>query len=149
MAFGVTAMSRSVIVSETGQGKYDELVVVGPHTLHADEGEKVGGNDSGPSPYEYIMAGLGACTVMTVRMSAASHGWPLEQASVTMRHKLIVSADAKTTVDRFEREIRLIGNLTNEQRAHLLQVADECPVDRTLQRASVIVSSLAGASLSD
>jgi putative redox protein len=136
-------MPRSVIVRESGQGKYEELVAIGPHALRADEGQKVGGGDSGPSPYEYVMAGLGACTLMTLRMSAARHGWPLEQASVTVQHKMIVSADGKTTVDRFEREIDLIGTLTDEQRTHLPEVADECPVSKTLQRASVIVSSLA------
>jgi len=91
---------------------------------------------------------LGACTVMTLRMSADHHQWPLAKVSVMVRHKKVATADGKILVDKFEREIHLQGDLTDEQRAHLLEVADECPVSQTLQRSSLVVSTLAEARLS-
>ena len=138
-------MPRSVVVNESGDGQYEELVTVGPHVLRADEGKTAGGGDIGPSPYEYLMAGLGACTVMTLRMYAARHGWLLEKASVSVQHKIVVSTDGNTKADRFERMISLQGNLTDQQRAHLLKIADECPVSQTLQRQSAVMSVLAKA----
>jgi putative redox protein len=138
---------RTVTVEETGDGPYAELVTVGDHVLRVDEGEVLGGRDIGPSPYEYLMAGLGACTAMTLRMSANHHQWPLAKVSVVVRHKKVATADGKTLVDKFEREIQLQGDLTDEQRAHLLEVADECPVSQTLQRSSLVVSTLAEARL--
>ena len=85
--------NRSVIVDESGVGPYAQLVTVGHHVMHADEDETVGGRDTGPSPYEYLMAGLGACTAMTLRMYAARHGWPLEKISVGLRHERTAAAD--------------------------------------------------------
>jgi putative redox protein len=139
---------RTVTIEETGDGPYAELVTVGDHVLRADEGEALGGHDTGPSPYEYLMAALGACTAMTLRMSAHRHRWPLAKISITVRHKKVATADGKTLVDKFEREIDLQGDLTDEQRAHLLEVADECPVSQTLQRSSLVASTLAEAPLS-
>jgi len=139
---------RTVTVEETGDGRYAELVTVGDHVLHVDEGEALGGRDIGPSPYEYLMAALGACTAMTLRMSADHHQWPLAKVSVMVRHKKVATADGKILVDKFEREIHLQGDLTDEQRAHLLEVADECPVSQTLQRSSLVASTLVEAPLS-
>ena len=133
---------RPVTISESGDGPYAQLVTIGHHIMRADEGETSGGGDLGPSPYEYVMAGLGACTTMTLRMYAARHNWPLEKALVVVRHKKIATADGKTLVDRFERVIHLQGDLTDQQRVHLLDVAGQCPVSRTLQSSSLIVSSL-------
>ncbi len=139
---------RTVTIEETGDGPYAQMVTVGDHVLRADEGEALGGRDIGPSPYEYLMAALGACTAMTLRISADRHRWPLAKVSVMVRHKKVATADGKTLVDKFEREIYLQGDLTDEQRAHLLEVADECPVSQTLQRSSFVASTLAGAPLS-
>jgi putative redox protein len=139
----MAAPRRSVIVTEDADKPYGQTVTVGPHTLRADEGEALGGHDVGPSPYEYVLAGLGACTAMTLRMYADRHGWPLEKTSVEVRHKVVVGSDGKSVVDRFERVIRVEGDLTEEQRAELLKIADHCPVSRTLQRVSTVVNRLA------
>ncbi len=141
---------RSVIVQESGDGPYSEVVTVGPHLSRADEDEAFGGGDAGPSPYEYVMAGLGACTAMTLRMYATRRGWPLAQVTVTVSHKVVVSAGQEGPKDRFERVIRVEGDaLTEEQRSHLLEIADKCPVSQTLQRASQVISSLAETEASD
>jgi putative redox protein len=136
---------RSVVVAESADKPYGQSVTIGRHSLSADEAEALGGHDTGPSPYEYVMAGLGACTAMTLRMYADRHGWPLEKISVEVRHKVVVGSDGKAATDRFERIIGVEGTLTGEQRAELLKIADHCPVSRTLQRASKIVSTLAEA----
>jgi putative redox protein len=139
----MAAPKRSVVVAENADKPYGQTVTIGPHTLHADEAEALGGHDTGPSPYEYVMAGLGACTAMTLRMYAERHGWPLEKTSVEIRHKVVVGSDGKTAVDRFERTIQVEGDLTGDQRAELLKIADHCPVSRTLRRALTIVNALA------
>ena len=144
----IAPRNRAVIVDEIGEGPYAQLVTVGHHVMRADENEAVGGRDTGPSPYEYLMAGLGACTAMTLRMYAARHGWPLEKTSVGLRHDKITAADSEVKIDRFERIIHLHGDLTDEQRTHLLEIANRCPVSQTLQRSSVVVSLLAEGPLS-
>ncbi|MGC8475466.1 MAG: OsmC family protein [Acetobacteraceae bacterium] len=126
-----------VVVRESGAGPYGQLVFAGHHVAAADEPERVGGLDTGMSPYEYLLAGLGACTAMTLRMYAARHDWPLESTRVGLRH--VAEAGGG---DRFEREITLTGPLSAEQRAKLLEIADKCPVSRTLSRASRVVSRL-------
>jgi putative redox protein len=136
-------LENPVTVTESGNGSYAQFVKAGRHIMGADEPEAFGGHDTGPSPYEYVMAGLGACTAMTLRMYAGRHNWPLQKTSVVLRHQKIQSADGKTKVDRFERVIYLTGGLTDQQRARLLEIADKCPVSQTLQHSSVIVSSLA------
>jgi putative redox protein len=138
-----SAHKRPVVVAESGDGTYGQSVTIGPHKMRADEAESVGGRDVGPSPYEYVMSGLGACTAMTLRMYASRHGWPLEKVSVEVHHKKVVSPDGVKQTDRFERVIDLKGDLTDEQRNYLVEVAKECPVSQTLQRASRIVTSLA------
>jgi putative redox protein len=140
------APKRPVMVTESGDGPYAQTVTVGPHVLSADESKSLGGHDAGPSPYEYVMAGLGACTAMTLRMYAERHNWPLEKTSVEVRHKLVVSSDGKNQVDRFERILHVEGDLTDQQRAHLLEIAERCPVSQTLQRSSIITTSAAEAS---
>jgi putative redox protein len=134
---------RVVTVEESGDRPYAQLVIIGPHSMHADEAQALGGHDSGPSPYEYMMAGLGACTAMTLRMYATRHALSLEKVSVAVRHKKVASG--AVVADRFERVIHLQGDLTDEQRARLLEIADRCPVSQTLQHASAVVSSLAQA----
>jgi putative redox protein len=83
---------RLVIVAESGEGPYGQCITIGPHKMRADEAESLGGRDVGPSPYEYVMAGLGACTAMTLRIYASRNGWPLEKTSVEVRHVKAVAA---------------------------------------------------------
>ena len=136
---------NQVTVVESGNGPYAEFVAAGRHVMGADEPERLGGHDTGASPYEYLMAGLGACTAMTLRMYANRHNWPLETITVEVRHAKAASADGESPVDRFERLIHLKGGLTEDQKARLLAIAGKCPVSQTLQRASVVVSRLAEA----
>ena len=133
--------TNQVIVRESGIGPYGQVVMAGHHVAGADEPEAAGGRDSGMSPYEYLLAGLGACTAMTIRMYAERHGWPLEHISVALRH--VVEQGAEGPADRFERRIELVGGLSDEQRQRLLGIAEKCPVSRSLQRAARVVSELA------
>ncbi len=136
------SFENTVTVVESGNGPYAQFVTAGRHVLGADEPEALGGRDTGPSPYEYVLAGLGACTAMTLRMYAARQRWPLKRTAVRLRHEKIVAPDGKSKIDQFEREIHLEGDLTTEQRQRLLEIAEKCPVSQTLRRASVIVSRL-------
>ena len=127
-----------VVVSETGQGRYQQSIATGRHRLIADEPVDVGGLDSGPSPYDLLLAALGACTAMTLRMYADRKSIALEHVSVQLRHAKIHAADCQTCetskgqVDRIERLITLDGDLDDATRARLLDIADKCPVHRTL-----------------
>ena len=129
---------QGVLVGETRDGKFEQSVVIGKHRYLADEPMSVGGNGSGPSPYEYLLAGLGACTSMTIRLYAELKKIPLARVSVLLRHDKIHATDCENCetkegkIDRIEREIRLEGDLTAEQRGKLLEIADKCPVHRTL-----------------
>lgn len=129
-----------VVVRESGAGPYGQVVFAGRHVAGADEPERVGGHDTGMSPYEYLVAALGACTSMTIRMYAERHGWPLERVTVALRH--VVEPGTEGPVDRFERRIGVAGPLSAEQRQRLLEIAGKCPISRTLQRASRVVSEL-------
>jgi putative redox protein len=129
----------AVIVSEAGTGKFAQVVSVrGRHTLAADEPVTFGGTDTGPSPYEYLTAGLGACTSMTIRMYADRKGLPLQRVRVTLRHDKVHAEDCATCetkegmLDRIDREIELSGRLDDDAKAKLLEIADKCPVHRTL-----------------
>jgi putative redox protein len=132
-----------VVVSESGNGPYAQFVTAGRHVMGADEPEQYGGHDTGPSPYEYLLAGLGACTAMTVRMYAGRHAWPLERISVGLRHDVVPGPDASEKIDRFARVITLTGPLSDEQRQRLLEIAEKCPVSRTLRRPSLVVTEFA------
>lgn len=124
----------------------------GGHLIVADEPKSVGGGEQGPTPYGLLQAALGACTVMTLRMYADRKGWPLEQAVTRLRHDKIHAADCesceegtKGRVDRIERVVEIIGDtLTDEQRARLLEIADKCPVHKTLVHGPVVVDTKAG-----
>lgn len=131
---------RIAIVLETGDGRFGNAIAIGPHRLVADEPASVGGLGKGPDPYEYLLAGLGACTAMTVRLYADRTGWPLPKVEVTVRHVARLADGAER--DIFEREINLSGELSDEERARLLDIADRCPVSRTLAAGSVIRSRL-------
>lgn len=132
-----------VRVAESGTGRLTQQISAGSHRLSADEPHPVG-DDTGPNPYDLLLAALGACTSMTVRMYAERKQFPLERVVVESRHCRIHAndcAECETTtgmVDRIERDITLIGPLDAEQRAALLAIADRCPVHRTLRSEVVI-----------
>ena len=129
---------EGVLVAETRNGKFEQSVVAGKHRYLADEPTSVGGNGSGPSPYDYLLAGLGACTSMTIRLYAELKKLPLRHVSVHLKHDKIHAVDCENCetkegkIDRIDREITLEGELTAEQRARLIEIADKCPVHRTL-----------------
>jgi len=129
---------RNAVVTETRMGAFQQSIDIGPHHLTADEPVSAGGFDSGPSPYDFLLAALGACTSMTVRLYAEHKKIPLDHVSVTLSHAKIHAADCaecetkEGKIDRIERVLTLTGNLTDEQRARLLEIADKCPVHRTL-----------------
>ena len=135
---------RSVTVVESGNGPYGQYVTAGRHVLGSDEPESLGGKDTGPDPYELVLAGLGACTAMTIRMYAERRKMPLERVEVRLRHVQRASS-GQGIKDRFERVIRLTGALTAEQRQSLLDIAEKCPVSKTLRQASEITSVMAEA----
>ena len=129
---------EGVLVAETRNGKFEQSVVAGKHRYLADEPTSVGGNGSGPSPYEYLLAGLGACTSMTIRLYADAKKLPLKRVAVHLTHDKIHAVDCESCetkegkIDRIDREITLEGDLSTEQRAKLMEIADKCPVHRTL-----------------
>lgn len=127
----------TVTVTETGAGTYTQEIAVGRHRLAADEPQPVG-DDTGPNPYELLLAGLGACTSMTVRMYAQRQGWALEQIRVTLRHSRIHADDcaecetAKGWIDHIDINVELTGDLDGSQRERLMYIAERCPVHKTL-----------------
>ncbi len=137
------------IVARTEIGGFRTEVLANGHPLVADEPASVGGTNEGPTPYDLLAAGLAACTSMTLRMYAERKGWPLEAATVRVRHAKVHAADADAaggTLDRFEREITAEGPLDAEQRTRLVEIAERCPVDRTLHGPVEVVTRLAEAS---
>lgn len=131
-----------VVVSENGQGRYQQTVRAGRHTLIADEPVALGGADAGPAPFDYLLAALGACTSMTLRMYAEMKKLPLTGIRVELTHEKI-EVEGQGKQDRIERIIRLDGDLTPEQRTRLLEIANKCPVHRTLRSDIRIDSALA------
>ncbi|WP_333843743.1 bifunctional alpha/beta hydrolase/OsmC family protein [Pelomicrobium sp.] len=137
-----------VRVEEVGSGKYAQTICAGHHRLRSDEPLTYGGSDTGPSPYQLLLASLGACTSMTLRMYAEQKGWPLERVAVELRHEKIHAADCETCetkegkVDRIERVIELVGPLDEAQRQRLLEIANKCPVHRTLHSEVIIPTRL-------
>jgi putative redox protein len=134
-------------VSEAdGEGFLQDITSGQHHHVQADEPAAYGGTDRGMSPYGFLSAGLGACTSMTIRMYARRKGWPLAHVRVDVTHDKVHAQDAASAgedrIDRFTREIRLEGPLDAEQRARLREIADRCPVHRTLERRAEIETRL-------
>jgi uncharacterized OsmC-like protein/esterase/lipase len=128
-----------VVVRETGGGKFQQEIMSGPHRFLADEPVSVGGLDSGPGPYDLLLASLGACTSMTVRLYAERKALPLERVTVRLTHVKIHAEDCENCesktgmIDRIDRTITFEGDLDVETRKRLLEIADKCPVHRTLK----------------
>jgi uncharacterized OsmC-like protein/pimeloyl-ACP methyl ester carboxylesterase len=128
-----------VRIVEAGDGKFAQNIYAGRHRLRADEPLDIGGADSGPTPYDLLSAALGACTAMTVRLYADRKQIPLERVTVDLKHAKVHAADCaecetrEAKIDRIERVLTLEGELDEAQRAKLLEIADKCPVHRTLQ----------------
>ncbi|MGJ7440783.1 bifunctional alpha/beta hydrolase/OsmC family protein [Aquipuribacter sp. MA13-6] len=150
---GATTAPGVVQVRETGKGPFTQQVTAGRHRWVADEPPEVaGGLDTGPTPYDHLLAGLGACTSMTLRMYADRKKIPLERVSVTLHQEQVHAVDLSACVDggedcmrQFTREVTLEGDLTDAQRRALLRIADRCPVHRTLEGGVRVVTTLVGA----
>ncbi len=144
----LTAELGTVTVRETREGKFTQCICAGTHALRADEPLAYGGNDSGPSPYDLLLASLGACTAMTLRAYADMKNLPLDRVTVRLRHEKIHALDCaecetkEGKIDRIEREIEFAGALDEAQRAKLLEISNKCPVHRTLQSEIYIPTSL-------
>ena len=127
-----------VLIRETRRGTFQQDILAGVHRLVADEPVAAGGLDSGPGPYDLLLAALGACTSMTIRLYAERKGLPLTRVEVKLRHSRIHATDCaecetrEGMLDRIERAITLEGDLDAAQRARLMEIADKCPVHRTL-----------------
>jgi putative redox protein len=145
-----TEAPRHVVVRETRDSKFQQTVTTGPHRMIADEPIAVGGQDSGPGPYDLLLAGLGACTSMTMRMYADRKSLPLDRVTVTLKHSKIHAKDCaecetrEGMLDQIDRVIAIEGAaLDAEQRQRLMEIADKCPVHRTLKSEIRIVTKAA------
>ena len=141
-----------VRVTEADANGFMQDIQSGPdHHAIADEPVSYGGSNRGMSPYGFVSAGLGACTSMTIRMYARRKGWPLHNVSVDVSHNKVHAQDADSgargKIDQFTRKIRLDGPLTAEQQNKLLEIADKCPVHRTLEASSEVETHLMGTTL--
>ncbi|MCQ8185747.1 bifunctional alpha/beta hydrolase/OsmC family protein [Parvularcula maris] len=144
-AEGAEEEAMGVTVRETGQGKFQAMIKAGPHLMMADEPRSVpGGMGSAPNPYEYLCAALGACTTMTLRMYADFKKVPLDRVTVEVDHEKRHASDVEEAMDHtpkrdhFTRKITLEGNLDEQQRKRLLEIADRCPVHQTMERGSEV-----------
>jgi putative redox protein len=148
-ALQLSIADDSVIVVERGDGKFTQMMLDGEHVLLADEPRKVGGDDRGPSPYRLLLMALGSCTSMTLRLYADRKGWPVERITVRLRHFRDYATDCKdcleknVAIERIERVIDFEGDLEDAQRQRLLEIAEKCPVHRTLESRVRIESRLA------
>ncbi|MGV7218336.1 bifunctional alpha/beta hydrolase/OsmC family protein [Bradyrhizobium sp. UFLA05-112] len=140
---------RQVIVQETRKSKFNQMISVGPHRLVADEPVAAGGEDAGPGPYDFLLAGLGACTSMTMRLYADRKSLPLDRVTVTLKHSKIHAKDCEECetrdgmLDQIDSVIAMEGTLDAEQRKKLMEIADKCPVHRTLTSEIRIVTKAA------
>lgn len=136
------------VVVQTANNNLKTDIFVGRHHIVADEPKSVGGTDLGPNPYDYLLASLGSCTTMTLKMYANRKGWNLDSAKVILNHQKIYAKDCEECeteigkIDYIEREIELLGDLDKDQRNRLLEIADRCPVHRTLHSEIVVKTKL-------
>jgi len=134
-------LGEAVLVAETGLGRFQVAARTASGSFLVDEPRSVGGLGSGPGPYDLLSAALGSCTAMTLRLYAEHKGWPLARVQVSVRHHRA----SPTARDRFERTILVEGALDDAQRARLLEIAERCPVHRTFERGSDVVTTLSSA----
>jgi putative redox protein len=143
------ATPRNVVVRETRASKFQQTITTGPHQMLADEPVAAGGEDTGPGPYDFVLAGLGACTSMTMRMYADRKSLPLDRVTVTLKHSKIHAEDCaecetrEGMLDQIDRVIAIEGALDADQRKRLMEIADKCPVHRTLTSEIRIVTKAA------
>ena len=148
-AMDLAETPRQVVVQETRKSKFNQMISVGPHRMVADEPVAAGGEDAGPGPYDFLLAGLGACTSMTMRLYADRKSLPLDRVTVTLKHSKIHAEDCAECetrdgmLDQIDRVIAMEGNLDVEQRKKLMEIADKCPVHRTLTSEIRIVTKAA------
>jgi putative redox protein len=142
------AEPREVVVYGNARG-FAQDIAVGGHELVADEPTAAGGTDTGPGPYDLLLAALGSCTSMTIGLYARRKQWPLEAVRVRLRHSKIHAADCEACetkdamIDRIDCDVELVGSLDGSQRARLLDIANKCPVHRTLMSEIEIRTQLA------
>src|SRR5260221_4608019 len=140
---------REVVVEGSARG-FAQAITVGSHVLPADEPVEAGGTDTGPGPYDLLLAALGSCTSITVAIYARRKKWPLETVRVRLRHSRIYAADCKSCetkvgmLDRIERDVEFVGTLDETQRARLVEIANKCPVHQTLTSEIDIRTRLVG-----
>lgn len=136
------------VLARTGKTGYQTDVMVNRHRFIADEPIPAGGADTGPTPYDYLVGALGACTSMTIRMYADRKEWPVDEVRVRLRHERIHAEDCRDCetregkIDHIEQEIEVIGSVDREQRERILEIANKCPVHRTLVSENTIASRL-------
>jgi len=140
--------AKNSVVARIGETGFRTEIMANGLSLIADEPVSVGGTNQGPTPYDYLVAGLGACTAMTLRMYADRKKWPLEEVVVSLSHKKIHARDCQTCetdqamVDVIERNVALMGPLDESQSQRLMEIANRCPVHRTLESKVSIQTAL-------
>jgi putative redox protein len=148
-AENIPEMPDGVVVQETRVSHLQQMISVGKHRMIADEPVSAGGHDTGPGPYDFLLAGLGACTSMTMRLYADRKTIPLDRVTVTLKHGRIYAKDCEECetkegmISKIDRVITMEGNLDAEQRKRLMEIADKCPVHRTLTSEIKIVTKAA------
>ncbi|MCL6265520.1 bifunctional alpha/beta hydrolase/OsmC family protein [Flagellimonas myxillae] len=148
LAGGKLKTKHQVLASLDGADGFTTQMKVGNHYMVADEPTSYGGNDFGPSPYELVSAGLSACTAMTIQMYAKRKGWPIDNVEVHTSYSKTHAQDCEnceadnTKIDTFHREIKLTANLDEKQKARIMQIADKCPVHKTLHSETQVISTL-------
>lgn len=142
-------MGTEISVHGSARG-FAQVITAGSHQLLADEPVSAGGTDTGPGPYELLLSALGSCTSMTISLYARRKQWPLEAVTVKLRHSRVYAADCEDAetkegmLDHLDRDIELIGQLSEEQRTRLLEIANKCPVHKTLTSEIHITTRLVG-----
>jgi uncharacterized OsmC-like protein len=137
------------VVTVTRGDAFRTEIAAGRHVWVSDEPTAVGGVDAAPSPYDYLVGALGTCTGMTLQAYAARKGWPLQEVTVKLTHGKVHGLDEQVCegrearLDRIDRELRIEGDLTDEQRARLREIADKCPVHRTLVAGVFVETTVA------
>src|SRR5215831_10353384 len=144
-----SAKPGTVVVASSGAGQFGQFLLDGRHALNADEPASAGGLDGGPNPYELLLMSLGSCTSMTVQMYAARKKWPLEQVIVRLRQERVHMQDCAdcekpdAMVHRIQKTLELVGALDEEQRKRLREIADHCPVHKTLT-SKILIETVLG-----